>query len=121
MQRQYRFFVLVVSILAVNLLTNVLEAYLVREARIYRPLVGTVIGMAVVGMIFYPLFTHLDRWATGFSRRFIQAGKKVMGRRIGAFAAFGLAIFILYVLYAKVWYDVNVLRILTKRILLTIR
>ncbi len=105
-----KIFVLIVSILLANLITIWIDKYLLTFKWNFPPYVFTLIGMGAIVIIFYPLYTHLDKWATLFSNKFIKAGKKFAGRRIGSILAFLTAFLLLFYLYGKEWFNVNVLK-----------
>lgn len=106
----FKIFVLIISILLANLITIWIDKYLMTFKWNFSPYVFTAIGMGAIVIIFYPLYTHLDKWATLFSNKFIKAGKKFAGRKVGAILAFLIAFFALFYLYGKEWFNVNVLK-----------
>jgi L-cystine uptake protein TcyP (sodium:dicarboxylate symporter family) len=68
--------------------------------------------MGIITLIFYPLFMMMEKWIDRFSRRFVKAGKSVGGKYIGLLVMFVMAILILTGIYAKVWYNINVLKLI---------
>jgi hypothetical protein len=101
--------VMVLGILLANLLTIWIDEYMLTYRWSYSPHLFTAIGMAVVVLIYYPLFSKIDQWATKAGNKFMRAGKKVVGREIGAFVFFFLALLILFFLYGLEWFDTNVI------------
>ncbi len=106
----FKIVVLVISILLANLITIWIDKFMLSFKWKFPPYVFTAIGMSVIVLIFYPLYTNLDKWTTLFSNKFIKAGKKFAGRRIGAIIAFLAAIMLLFYFYGKEWFHVNVLK-----------
>jgi cytochrome b561 len=100
--------VLIIGILLANLVAMWIEDYLLTYRWKYAPHIFTWIGMAVLVLIYYPLFTRIDKWATKAGNKFIRAGKKLVGREIGTILAFFVALLILFFLYGLEWFDSNV-------------
>jgi uncharacterized protein YacL len=107
-KRVFKFMVLILGILLANLITIWIDNYMMTYKVKFPPQVFTWIGMAVIIIIYYPLFTHIDKWSTKAGEKFVKAGKKVIGREIGAIVAFIAALFVLYFLYGKQWFHTNV-------------
>jgi hypothetical protein len=76
-----------------------------------KPVAFTFIGMGVIVLIFYPLFTKMEEWVKQISTKFIKTGKNVAGKYFGLFLAFITAILILFYFYAKEWYNIDFLRV----------
>ncbi len=104
----FKFMVLVISILLANLIAIYIDQYLLTFRYTQRPFIFTWIGMLVVVTIYYPLFAHIDRWATRFSEKIIRSGSKFAGRKLGSILIFLLLLLILYLLYGYEWYHSNV-------------
>jgi uncharacterized protein YacL len=105
-----KIFVLIISILLANLITIWIDKYLMTFKWNFSPYVFTAIGMGAIVIIFYPLYTHLDKWQPFSATSYIKAGKKFAGRKVGAILAFLIAFFGLFYLYGKEWFNVNVLK-----------
>jgi hypothetical protein len=108
----FRFFVITLTILTANLLTNAISNFLTTYRHHMRPVAFTFIGMGVIVLIFYPLFTKLEEWVKKISTKFIKTGKSVGGKYIGLFSAFLVAIIVLFYFYAKMWYNIDFLNVL---------
>jgi hypothetical protein len=72
-----------------------------------RPVSFTLIGMGVIVLVFYPLFTKMQEWVKNISARFMRTGKSVGGKYVGLFLAFFVAMLILFYFYAKMWYNIG--------------
>lgn len=105
----FKFMVLLISILTANLLTTVIDNYVLEYKSSYNPYIFTWIGMLVVVAIYYPLFTRIDKLSSQFSEKFIKVGKKITGKKTGVLVSFIIGIIILYYFYGKLWFDTNVL------------
>ena len=106
----FKIMVLIIGILLANLITIWIDNYTLTYKWNFPPYVFTWIGMGVVVLIYYPLFTHIDKWATKFGDKFMKAGKKFIGRKIGAVLAFLIVLFVLYYFYGKEWFHINVIK-----------
>jgi uncharacterized protein YacL len=100
--------VLMLGILFANLVTMWIDNYMLTYKQQFPPHTFTWIGMAVIVLIYYPLFTRIDKWATKASDKYMKVGKKVIGREIGAVVAFLAAMFGLFYLYGQQWFHTNV-------------
>ncbi|MBK8806638.1 MAG: hypothetical protein IPO21_08335 [Bacteroidales bacterium] len=103
-----KFMVLLLSILTAHLVTGAIDNYVLKYKYQFNPYIFTWIGMLLVVMIYYPLFTQIDNLSTKFSNWFLRTGKKVTGRRTGIFIFFLLATLVLYYFYGLIWFDINV-------------
>ena len=107
-KKLFKFMVLVTGILFANLITMWIDNYLMSFKVKFSPQTFTWLGMAIIVVIYYPLFTHTDKWATRAGDRFIRAGKKVVGKEIGTIFAFIAALLIMFYLYGREWFHTNV-------------
>jgi hypothetical protein len=78
----------------------------------YKPLTFTLIGMAIIVVVFYPLFMKLEKWVERFSVRMIKSGKSMAGKYLGLILTFLVSMAILSYFYAKMWYHIDLVRIL---------
>lgn len=68
------------------------------------------LGMLVMVAVYYPMTLLLEKYFQKFSSRILSKSKKITkSSTIGMLIGFSIAIFVLFVCYAKVWYDWNVL------------
>lgn len=107
-KRFFKFMVLMLGILFANLVTMWIDNYMMSYKTKFPPHTFTWIGMVVIVLIYYPLFTRIDKWATTASDNYMKVGKKVVGREIGAIVAFLIALFGLFYLYGVQWFHTNV-------------
>lgn len=108
----FRFVVMSITILTASLLTTALSNYLVTFKNHMRPLTFTLLGMAVIVVIFYPLFAKLEEWVKGISRKIVKKGKSMAGKYLGLALAFFVCIAVLSYFYAKMWYHIDLFKIL---------
>jgi len=77
-----------------------------------KPLTFTLVAMAIIVVIFYPLFLRMEVWLKKISVKVIKSGNSVAGRYIGLFLTFIAGLFILSYFYARMWYHIDLLKIL---------
>ena len=104
----FRFAVMTITILTVNLLTSSITNYMVSYKDHYKPVAFTFIGMAIIVVILYPFFIKLEGWVRNFSVKAIKSGKSVAGKFFGLIFTFLVALLALLYFYAKMWYHINV-------------
>jgi hypothetical protein len=100
------------TILTANLLTNAISDYMVSYKNQYKPLTFTLIGMAIIIVVFYPLFVKLEDWVKSISVKVIKSGNSFAGKYIGLPLTFLGCLAILVYFYAKMWYHLDFFQIL---------
>ena len=108
----FRFVVMSITILTANLLTNALGNYLVTFKNHVRPLTFTIMGMAVIVVIFYPLFAKLEEWVKSLSMKVVKKGRSMAGKYLGLILSFIACLLVLSYFYAKMWYHLDLVKIL---------
>ncbi len=105
----FRFVVMTLTILTANLITIAINNYMVSYKYHYKPLVFTFLGMAIIVVVFYPLFIKLENWVKDISVSVVKSGKSVAGRYMGLVLVFLLGLLVLSYFYARMWYHINLL------------
>ena len=108
----FRFVVTSLTILTANLITSAISNYMVSYKNSFKPLTFTFIGMGIIVLIFYPLFMKLEDWVTGISVKIIKSGNSLAGKYLGLFLTFTIGLLILMYFYARIWYHLDIFRIL---------
>jgi hypothetical protein len=108
----FRFVVMTLTILTANLITNAISNYMVSYKNSYKPVTFTIMGMAIIIVIFYPLFMKLEEWVKSFSVRVIRSGNSLAGKYLGLSLTFLGCFLILLYLYGKMWYHIDFLQVL---------
>jgi hypothetical protein len=108
----FRFVVTTLTILTASLMTNAISEFMVSFKNSYKPVTFTLIGMGITVLIFYPLFIRLEDWVTRISVKFIKSGHSFAGRYLGLFLSFTAGILILLYFYLKLWYNLDMFRII---------
>ena len=100
-----KFLLMFVSVLAANLLSNLLTAFVLGRMRSeFSPAVATILAMLVLVVFLMPLFAYLDDGAGALSKFLLRTGKKMLGRTIGLFVVFVALLALLYYGYARLWF-----------------
>jgi hypothetical protein len=108
----FRFVVMTLTILTVNLVTNAITNYMVSYKNHYKPVTFTFIGMAITAIILYPFFIKLESWVKNISAKAIKSGKSVGGKFFGLIFTFLAVLLVLLYFYTKMWYHINVFQVL---------
>jgi hypothetical protein len=108
----FRFVVMSITILTANLLSTALSNYLVTFRSQVRPIAFTLLSMTVIVLIFYPLFARLEEWAKTLSLKIVRKGKSLAGKYLGLLLAFVACLAVLCYYYAKMWYHIDLFKIL---------
>lgn len=107
------------TILTANLVTAAITDYLVSYKWETKPMRFTLISMAIITVVFYPLFTRLEEWLNQLSKKFVKAGHSIVGKYIGLILMYWVGLFILFHFYARMWYHINVFQMLIRGELLS--
>ncbi len=109
-RKLFNFAVTTITLLSANLLTTFITDQLITYKWELKPLRFTLISMAIITVVFYPLFIRLQKWLDRFSRRLVKAGHSLAGRYIGLLFMFAAGLLVLTYFYAKMWYNINLIR-----------
>jgi hypothetical protein len=108
----FRFFVITITILTANLLTNALSDYMITYKNHVRPATFTLLAMAIIVIVFYPLFMKMEEWVKKFSTKVIKSGKGVAGKYLGILFSFIVVMAVLFYFYGKMWYHIDFFKVL---------
>ena len=108
----FRFVVTTLTILTANLLTTALSDYMITYKSHVKPITFTLVAMAIIVIVFYPLFMKMEEWLKGISVRFIKSGNSVAGKYLGLSITFLAGLVILLYFYAKMWYHIDLFKAL---------
>lgn len=108
----FRFVVATLTILTANLLTTVLSDYMITYKNHAKPITFTLVAMAIIVVIFYPLFIKMEEWLKGISVKFVKSGNSLAGKYFGLSMTFLGGLVILLYFYAKMWYHIDLFRVL---------
>ncbi len=108
----FRFVVMTITILTVNLITNAITNYMVSYKYHYKPVAFTFLGMAMIVILFYPLFIKLEELVKNISVKAVRSGKSLAGKYFGLLSIFLAALLLLLYFYAKMWYNLDLFQTL---------
>lgn len=111
-RRIFNFLVLCVTILLVNLLTTLITDYFMTYKKATNYIKFTAIGMGVIVLVFYPAIEYLNGIVEKITSKLLKKGKNIFGRILGVYIAFGLLLFILFCIYAHIWFHVSIFQII---------
>ncbi len=103
----FRFAVLSITILTAELVANLITGYLITYKWTFKPIRFTLLSMAIITIVFYPLLTQFEKWLNKFTKRFVKAGHSYLGKYLGLLFMYFLALMILTYFYAKMWYNID--------------
>jgi len=98
------YYVFVLSILTVNLISDRITNYLFGLRFMTHPIKATAIGLCVLVFVLYPAYHYLNGWSERIAKRIFKIGKNAGGKFVGVTLAFLLCLFILYLLYMQFWF-----------------
>lgn len=111
-RRLFKFVVTTLTILTANLVTTYISEYLISYKSHLRPITFSLVAMGIICVIFYPLFTKLEEWINDISAKIIRGGKSLGGKYLGLITVYILCLAVLTYFYAKLWYKIDLLKIL---------
>ena len=106
-KRFFKFAVTSLTILTAELIATVITDKLVSYRWEFKPVRFTLISMAIITIVFYPLLTKLEDWLNKVSKKFIRTGHSYAGKYLGLILMYFTGLVILTFFYAKYWYDIN--------------
>jgi hypothetical protein len=108
----FRFAVTALTILTANLITTAISDYVIGYKNNFKPLVFTLLGMGVIVVIFFPLFIKVNEWVNGLSVKLIRSGRSLAGKYLGLILAFISALCVLTYFYARMWYNIDLVKLI---------
>ena len=108
----FRFVVTTLTILTANLLTNAMSDYMITYKNHLRPITFTLVAMAVILVVFYPLFLKMNDWLKIISVKLISTGSSLAGKYLGLVLIFLGGLTVLLYFYAKMWYHIDFFKVL---------
>ncbi len=104
-----RYVILIFTILMADVIKEIVLHMIGLEKDVHHPYSSAAIGMGVIVVVFYPMFTIMEKVLEYITEHYVKATKGVAGGSIkGLVVAFVLGIGILYFVYLKVWFNLNI-------------
>jgi len=104
-------FVTILTILIVTLIASFLtglmdESFKDRNS----PYTSVWIGMGLMVVVYYPMSAFLNKYFNTISKKYLRQTRKISkSNSVGIIIGFALALAILFIFYAKIWYNLDVL------------
>lgn len=111
-----RFGTVCITILTAYLISDYILLFLedYKEGRTYK---SVLITMVIIIAVYYPALTFLEKYIKKISAEYIKSSKGIAKSSIiGLLVGFIVAFFILFSLFAHVWYNLNILKDITNLI-----
>ena len=103
--------VVVVTILAAKLLEEYVLKKLPNLRNFGNPYKSVAMRMLVMVFIFYPVFMVLNKFVEYASKHYFKISKKLSGSSFsGLVVGFIIAMLIMYLLFAKLWYNIEIIK-----------
>jgi len=109
MRHLTRAVIFTVSILTSYLITGAIEVRVLSETERFRPVIATAVGMAVIVLIFVPIFAYTDRMTQAAVKAGLQQTKSGAGKVLGVIIFIVVVYFLLFALYLDRWFEMSVL------------
>lgn len=109
MRHLTRAVIFTVSILTSYLITGAIEVRVLSETERFRPVIATAVGMAVIVLIFVPIFAYTDRMTQAAVKAGLQQTKSGAGKVLGVIIFIAVVYFLLFALYLDRWFEMSVL------------
>ena len=109
MKHLTRAVIFTLSILTSYLITGAIEIRVLSETERFRPVIATAVGMAVIVLIFVPIFAYTDRMTQAAVKAGLQQTKSGAGKVLGVIIFIVVVYFLLFALYLDRWFEMSVL------------
>lgn len=103
----FSFLTMLAGVLCANLLSSKLEEWLLKQDYDLHPYTLTWIGMLIVVLVLFPLFSYMDNWVKDITAKILKGGKSIGGKYTGLILVFLLFMAVLHYFYAKDWFAFN--------------
>ena len=112
-----KFFVFILTIFIAEIVSTIAKHYLNIHTGYRDPYKLTAIQMAIIVVIYYPVFTLLSGLAELLSKHFFKKTKgAVTGGIPGLIIAFIIGVAICYGIFLKLWHHINIFEVLWRKI-----
>lgn len=106
------------TILTVTLIATYLKTQIDTYYKGRSMIKNVFLGMFVIVIIYYPMTSLLNKYFQFVSKKIVSKSKKISkSSTIGMLIGFSIAIFVLFLGYAKIWYNWNVVKYLLDKLI----
>ena len=104
--------ILTASLIAIYLIERI-DVYF-KNGRSYQSVLA---GMTLMVIVYYPMTTFLEKYFEVISKKMLSNSKKIAkSNTLGMLIGFSIAIFVLFIFYAQIWYGIDVIKDIKKGI-----
>lgn len=116
-KKLFNLMVLMISVLTLNLLTGYITNYIVHYKIDINPFKFTAIAMLALVFILVPAYSYMSGQIEMLIARVLVSGSNSFGKIIGLLISFTIIFGILFTIYLKQWFNINLLEIIKMRLL----
>ena len=109
MKRVTRAVIFTVSILVSYLITGAIEIRVLEETERFRPVIATLVGMAIIVLIFVPIFAYTEKLTEGAVKAGLQQTKNSAGKVLGVIIFILVVFIMLFALYLDRWFELSIM------------
>jgi uncharacterized membrane protein YedE/YeeE len=111
MKRTFRkYAIIIIAILLAELVHAYAHSFLQKYKNGASAYEAVALSMAVTVLVFYPAFHYIEKYIKYASEKYLEATKRISGgNTVGLFIGFGIAVFLLFMAFAQVWYQRNLI------------
>ncbi|MFI5221107.1 MAG: hypothetical protein ACHQK8_02190 [Bacteroidia bacterium] len=102
------FLFFIISVLIANLATSLISRGLISWLHFMPPLKATLIGMSIMTVILVPVYQYVKSFCEMITGKIFSAGRNAGGKFFGLLWAFAVAFGVLFVIYLRIWFGVNI-------------
>ena len=108
-----KYVILVFTILLADIIKEIILHYIGFHKNFRHPYTSVALGMGIIVLVFYPLFLLMETIMEKIAESYIHNTKKIAGGSMkGLIIALFLGLGVLYFVYLKVWFNLNIFAVL---------
>jgi len=104
-----------INVLIAYVVSSAVEDIILQKAQQLKPLSATAIGMAVIVLIFFPLFSITEKITEEVMKITLKTSKGTFGKRFGIIVFTIIAFVVLYNIYLELWFDMGIVDALFRK------
>lgn len=97
----------VVTVLTTYLVTGFIEEKTLTEAERFRPVLATLLGMAMIAILFIPVFGYMERVTEAVVTASLRTTKGSAGRIMGVIAFVIVTLVLLFAVFLNRWFGMS--------------
>lgn len=116
-KKLFNVMVLMITVLTVNLLTGWITDYIIHYKLSINPYKFTAIAMLALVFILVPAYSYLGKQVEYLIAKVLLSGSNSFGKIMGLLLSFAAIFSVLFVIYLKEWFHINLLMMLKEKVL----